>query len=281
MAGVILGTELTIFADIFGLADTNAVGFFVLLGGAVLAYELIPALPVGHRSARREARAEQGDHPAAERHRPGNRGLGSAHRDHRRQSAGRRHAPRARRLRRAVRRVASEDASRQAHARRERRHLRRLPGRHRHQPEPLRRSRPPDRGPLSRRARPRHRSRGSACRGDLRGAVELPPQRSAHVRTGGVDDFFHTGLDDVPTSTPPKQAAAFALPLRTTRRSRHGRRGTSSRSAARIRPGPCPSLRMVNAPRTTTSSPPSSRRATTSTSKTSTSRRTRRSRPAP
>ena len=41
MAAVILGTELTIFADIFGLADTNAVGFFVLLGGAVLAYELI------------------------------------------------------------------------------------------------------------------------------------------------------------------------------------------------------------------------------------------------
>ena len=42
MAAVILGTELTIFADIFGLADTNAVGFFVLLGGAILAYELIP-----------------------------------------------------------------------------------------------------------------------------------------------------------------------------------------------------------------------------------------------
>ena len=42
MAAVILGTELTIYADIFGLADTNAVGFFVLLGGAILAYELIP-----------------------------------------------------------------------------------------------------------------------------------------------------------------------------------------------------------------------------------------------
>ena len=42
MAAVILGTELTIFVDIFGLADTNAVGFFVLLGGAILAYELIP-----------------------------------------------------------------------------------------------------------------------------------------------------------------------------------------------------------------------------------------------
>ena len=42
IAGVIIGTGLTIFADIFGLADTNAVGFFVLLGGAVLAYELIP-----------------------------------------------------------------------------------------------------------------------------------------------------------------------------------------------------------------------------------------------
>ena len=153
MAAVILGTELTIYADIFGLADTNAVGFFVLLGGAILAYELIPHFLSATDPLVKKLEQSRETIPLLNAIDPGT----AVWAPHTATTAGNPLAvPMPLGLDDFVERFGAWHQKMQVVKRTprcKRRHLRRLPGRHRHQPEPLGRSRPSEGGPVPRRAR--------------------------------------------------------------------------------------------------------------------------------